>query len=214
MKLSFTVEPESCSSLPLFHFSDFLKPLYPYVAPRLYMCVVSKWQWKAHMNVLRLMNVGALLFRQRKNKLNLAPLLKLSAYRINFPFLWHCASLQVWLAPHESFFPSKIIWAKWWGSYLPELSGVRQVVGTPWWREAVFCTLRVLAITWDRVNVLNRTHYASPYSFSHIYTMLKWWICLLSMASFKTSGLHELRKTLKLVFFFLCLALYAVKGYP
>lgn len=33
------------------------------------------------------MNVGALLFRQRKNKLNLAPLLKLSAYRINFPFL-------------------------------------------------------------------------------------------------------------------------------
>lgn len=107
MKLSFTVEPESCSSLLLFHFSDFLKPLYPYVAPRLYMCVVSKWQWKAHMNVLRSMNVGALLFRQRKNKLNLAPLLKLSAYRINFPFLWHCASLQVWLAPHESFFPLK-----------------------------------------------------------------------------------------------------------
>lgn len=88
-----------------FPFQWLSEALYPYVAPRLYMCVVSKWQCKAHMNVLRSMNVWALLFSQRKNKLNLAPLLKLSAYRINFPFLWHCVSLQVWLAPHESFFP-------------------------------------------------------------------------------------------------------------
>lgn len=75
------------------------------------------------------------------------------------PQLWHTGKHKLTLATWIPNLKPKSEQNYCRGSSLPELSGIRQVVGTARGREAVFCTLRILAITWDRVQCLNLAYF-------------------------------------------------------